>query len=369
MEDSTNDKSAFSNVLNRKKLTRRVRTAINQGTKRLDGSGRSRNNKDACLAACKVPKPTIRNEAEEGASALNIVEEILSKDIHGITRDYLQFFKGRPNPAEYSSFLLPENRPKNRYRDILCLELSRVKLKDHKNDYIHANYVKTLKGEKTFIATQGPLEKTCADFWRMTFDEVEFIVMLCQFIEEGRTKCFKYYPNVVGQALAFGGYVVTCVKENETTDLNLKDLQLKVECEGVVKNIRHINWISWPDRLVPPLGDTIINVLNITRVSTKPIVVHCSAGIEKMNAQSNKYESSAVTGKELRAHRYGAIQTDLQYLFAHATIITYLMKNGKLDDNKSAGANRFLKTYQLIFEKLCAVVRVRKQITEDEQMA
>ena len=51
------------------------------------------------------------------------------------------------------------NLPKNRYRDVVCYEESRVKLKVIKNkegsDYIHANYVSGYNRPQAFILTQG----------------------------------------------------------------------------------------------------------------------------------------------------------------------------------------------------------------------
>uniref|UniRef100_A0A3Q2YFM8 protein-tyrosine-phosphatase n=1 Tax=Hippocampus comes TaxID=109280 RepID=A0A3Q2YFM8_HIPCM len=67
-----------------------------------------------------------------------------------------------------------ENIKKNRYKDILPFDHSRVKLtlttsKDD-TDYINASFIKGVTGTKAYIATQGPLHHTVLDFLRMLWE-------------------------------------------------------------------------------------------------------------------------------------------------------------------------------------------------------
>lgn len=54
---------------------------------------------------------------------------------------------------------LPFNTSKNRYKDVICYDDSRVVLKTQHgkdgSDYIHANYVDGFKKPNAFILTQG----------------------------------------------------------------------------------------------------------------------------------------------------------------------------------------------------------------------
>ena len=44
-----------------------------------------------------------------------------------------------------------------------------------------------------YIATQGPLPNTTADFWRMIWHfEVKVVVNTCRVMEGGRKKCEEY---------------------------------------------------------------------------------------------------------------------------------------------------------------------------------
>ncbi|CAO2606548.1 Tyrosine-protein phosphatase non-receptor type 6 [Lemmus lemmus] len=94
----------------------------------------------------------------------------------------------------------PENKSKNRYKNILPFDHSRVILQGRDSnipgsDYINANYVKVSwasrlgpdENAKTYIASQGCLEATVNDFWQMTWQEnTRIIVMTTREVEKGR---------------------------------------------------------------------------------------------------------------------------------------------------------------------------------------
>ena len=87
-------------------------------------------------------------------------------------------------------------REQNRYTDILAYVHSRVQLLPRAsiqgtdsliNSYINANFVDGPLGpvnNRKIIASQGPLENTYPDFWRMIAQEnVTLIVTTCNVIE------------------------------------------------------------------------------------------------------------------------------------------------------------------------------------------
>ncbi|XP_052453566.1 receptor-type tyrosine-protein phosphatase eta [Carassius gibelio] len=87
--------------------------------------------------------------------------------------------------------LAVENKPKNRYSNVLPYDASRVKLSvcgSPFDDYINANYIPGYNSRKEFIAAQGPLPVTVNEFWRMVWEKNVFtIVMLTRCNEMGRT--------------------------------------------------------------------------------------------------------------------------------------------------------------------------------------
>ena len=72
------------------------------------------------------------------------------------------------------------NREKNRYNNILCYDVTRVILKTDPtgNDYINASHLDGFQKDKAYIASQGPLENTCEDFWRMVWENLTSTIVM-----------------------------------------------------------------------------------------------------------------------------------------------------------------------------------------------
>ncbi|KAJ2970539.1 hypothetical protein NQ176_g8139 [Zarea fungicola] len=90
-----------------------------------------------------------------------------------------------------------EKGVKNRYKDILPFEHSRVRLENKPAgscDYINASNLSASRSNKKYIATQGPLPATYEDFWSVVWDQdVRVIVMLTAMMEGGNMKCHPYW--------------------------------------------------------------------------------------------------------------------------------------------------------------------------------
>ncbi|MED6271635.1 Tyrosine-protein phosphatase non-receptor type 21 [Characodon lateralis] len=89
----------------------------------------------------------------------------------------------RPPGGECTIALLPENRDKNRFVDVLPYDNTRVELvptKENNTGYINASHIKvTLGGQEwSYIAAQGPLSHTCPDFWQMVWEEGVAIIAM-----------------------------------------------------------------------------------------------------------------------------------------------------------------------------------------------
>uniref|UniRef100_A0ACB8ENK1 Tyrosine-protein phosphatase non-receptor type 18 n=1 Tax=Sphaerodactylus townsendi TaxID=933632 RepID=A0ACB8ENK1_9SAUR len=92
-----------------------------------------------------------------------------------------------------------ENVKKNRYKDILPYDQTRVVLnlltEEGQTDYINANFIQGVDNKRCYIATQGPLRHTVLDFWRMVWQyKVKVIVMACREVEMGKKNVSFYWP-------------------------------------------------------------------------------------------------------------------------------------------------------------------------------
>ncbi|XP_052873702.1 uncharacterized protein LOC128279021 [Anopheles cruzii] len=118
------------------------------------------------------------------------------------------------------------SQAKNRYKTILPNEHSRVILEPERaasiagEPYINANFIKGPDyANNSYIATQGPLPNTIYEFWLMVHQNIvrtaataegcpprleQKIVMLTNFVENGRQKCAIYFPQDEADWLAFG---------------------------------------------------------------------------------------------------------------------------------------------------------------------
>uniref|UniRef100_A0A915Q4B1 Protein-tyrosine-phosphatase n=1 Tax=Setaria digitata TaxID=48799 RepID=A0A915Q4B1_9BILA len=220
----------------------------------------------------------VTDEQKENYS--NFLLEMFGLGVDGIIKQFQTYLKAYI-PPNISHTAFDKNMKKNRYKDVVCIDDSRVLLQCGDSDYIHANHVKGDPFMNPFICTQGPLAITVNDFWFMIMQEkVSNIVMLCNVEEAGKKKCFQYWPREVGSSLTFGDVQVTCSEVDETNDTTYVMSTLEAENKKNRLVIKHMRWKDWPDKGVPSSVLAPFRILKIARQSLqRPTVIHCSAGI------------------------------------------------------------------------------------------
>uniref|UniRef100_A0A7N6F8Q4 protein-tyrosine-phosphatase n=1 Tax=Anabas testudineus TaxID=64144 RepID=A0A7N6F8Q4_ANATE len=244
-----------------------------------------------------------------------------------------------------------ENVKKNRYKDILPFDHSRVKLTlkttNQDTDYINANFIKGIGGLEAYIATQGPLPNTVIDFWRMNWQyNVAVIVMACREFEMGRKKCERYFPLLGEEPMSFGPFRISCESEQTRTDYIIRTL--RVEHENETRRITQFHYLNWPDHDVPSSFDSILDMIGLMREYQEnddvPICVHCSAGCGRTGAICaidytwNLLKAGKIPEdfnvfrliQEMRTQRHSAVQTKEQYELVHRAIAQLFHKQVQL---------------------------------------
>ncbi|XP_065267816.1 tyrosine-protein phosphatase non-receptor type 12 [Emys orbicularis] len=234
-----------------------------------------------------------------------------------------------------------ENVKKNRYKDILPFDHSRVKLTlktlPQDSDYINANFIKGVHGPQAYVATQGPLANTVIDFWRMIWEyNVAIIVMACREFEMGRKKCERYWPLHGGESVTFGPFQISCEAEQARTDYYIRTLLLEFQNE--TRRVYQFHYVNWPDHDVPSSFDSILDMISLMREYQEhedvPICIHCSAGCGRTGAICaidytwNLLKAGKIPEEfnvfnliqDMRTQRHSAVQTKEQYELVHRAI-------------------------------------------------
>jgi len=222
-----------------------------------------------------------------------------------------------------------ENSRRNRYCDIMPYERNRVKLDvmNKSNDYINASYVKLNlfpeNPSKYYIATQGPTKNTYKQFWQMVYDKCPLgpdvvIVMVTPLVEQGREKCFKYWPSVSSssssstpnstidipreQVVQYGDDEEKARSEfKHELKLEFIDEQQYEEEKGKGSNhlytrlkltdvetnnykiVHHLYFDKWADMSSPTSIENILTLIKhcdeLNAQYRNPIISHCSAGV------------------------------------------------------------------------------------------
>ncbi|XP_064511732.1 receptor-type tyrosine-protein phosphatase beta isoform X3 [Pseudopipra pipra] len=238
--------------------------------------------------------------------------------------------------------LLPENRGKNRYNNILPYDTSRVKLSnvddDPCSDYINASYIPGNNFRREYIATQGPLPGTKDEFWKMAWEQnVHNIVMVTQCVEKGRVKCDHYWP-LDQDSLYYGDLIVEMLSESVLPEWTIREFKICSEEQlDSTRLIRHFHYTVWPDHGVPETTQSLIQFVRTVRdyinrtPDTGPTIVHCSAGVgrtgtfialDRILQQLDSKDTVDIYAAvhDLRLHRVHMVQTECQYVYLHQCV-------------------------------------------------
>ncbi|XP_071603710.1 receptor-type tyrosine-protein phosphatase-like N isoform X1 [Heliangelus exortis] len=229
------------------------------------------------------------------------------------------------------------NLKKNRNPDYVPYDHVRIRLKAESNpsrsDFINASpIIEHDPRMPAYIATQGPLSHTIADFWQMVWEHgCTVIVMLSPLAEDSVKQCDRYWPDE-GSSL-YHIYEVNLVSEHIwCEDFLVRSFYLKNVQSQETRTLTQFHFLSWPAEGIPattrPLLDFRRKVNKCYRGRSCPIIVHCSDGAGRTGtyilvdmvlnrmAKGVKEIDIAATLEHIRDQRPGMVQTKDQFEFA-----------------------------------------------------
>ncbi|XP_044080526.1 tyrosine-protein phosphatase non-receptor type 13 isoform X7 [Neovison vison] len=235
-----------------------------------------------------------------------------------------------------------ENRRKNRYKNILPYDATRVPLGDE-GGYINASFIKIPVGKEEFvyIACQGPLPTTVGDFWQMIWEQKSTVIaMMTQEVEGEKIKCQRYWPNILGQTTMVNDRLrLALVRMQQLKGFVVRAMALEEIQTGEIRHISHLNFTAWPDHDTPSQPDDLLTFISYMRHIHRsgPIITHCSAGIGRSGtlicidvvlgliSQDLEFDISDLV-RCMRLQRHGMVQTEDQYIFCYQVILYVLTR-------------------------------------------
>ncbi|XP_075978544.1 tyrosine-protein phosphatase Lar isoform X4 [Anticarsia gemmatalis] len=266
------------------------------------------------------------------------IERLKANDNLKFSQEYESIEPGQQFTWDHSN--MEVNKPKNRYANVIAYDHSRVILQPIDgilgSDYINANYCDGYRKHNAYVATQGPLQETLADFWRMCWElRTSTIVMMTKLEERTRIKCDQYWPSRGTET--YGMMAVTIAEVQELATYCIRTFQVERNGNSAERReIKQLQFTAWPDHGVPDHPAPFLQFLRRVRAlnppDAGPLVVHCSAGvgrtgcfivIDSMLERARHERTVDIYGHVtcLRAQRNYMVQTEDQYIFIHDALL------------------------------------------------
>ncbi|XP_053331303.1 tyrosine-protein phosphatase non-receptor type 21 isoform X2 [Spea bombifrons] len=309
------------------------------------------------ISPIRMPLPG--EDREERVQATNderckLLEQRLEQGM--VFTEYEQIQKKRLPETECSFARLPENTERNRFQDVLPYDDTRVELvptKENNTGYINASHIKVTVGgvDWDYIASQGPVQNTCQDFWQMVWEQgVSIIAMVTLEEEGGREKSYRYWPRLGSRhnTVTYGRFKITTRFRTDsgcyaTTGLKIKHLLTNQE-----RTVWHLQYTDWPEHGHPDDLKGFLSYLeeiqSVRRHTNStadpgtpnpPVLVHCSAGVGRTGVvilsevmiaclEHNEMRDIHLVLDKLRQQRMMMVQTIAQYTFVYKVLIQFL---------------------------------------------
>ncbi|XP_004699121.1 tyrosine-protein phosphatase non-receptor type 21 [Echinops telfairi] len=309
------------------------------------------------LSLSRLPLPDEGKEVPSRATndeRCKILEQRLEQGM--VFTEYERILKKRLVDGDCLTARLPENAERNRFQDVLPYDSARVELvptKENNTGYINASHIKVAVSgiEWDYIATQGPLQNTCQDFWQMVWEQgIAVIAMVTAEEEGGREKSFRYWPRLGSRhnTVTYGRFKITTRFRTDSGCYATTGLKLKHLLTGQERTVWHLQYTDWPEHGYPEDTKGFLSYLeeiqsvrrhtNSTsepKSPSPPLLVHCSAGVGRTGVvilseimiaclEHNEVLDIPRMLGMLRQQRMMMVQTLCQYTFVYRVLIQFL---------------------------------------------
>lgn len=281
-----------------------------------------------------------------------------------IKREFATLESRTMDPSAYHFETSFVNMEKNRYSNVLANEQTLYPSRQSASPprYINGNLV-DLGVTPVFVACQAPTPAVIPDFLLTLYDQrLPLVLMLTQTEESMMVKADPYWPApnaTEASPTVYGGVAVwpdPASPEKEDGALELVRRAFFIRPVGSVgvagsadtatlspaHRVDMVQYVGWPDHGVPnstAAFEALVNEINAydEKGNTKPIVVHCSAGIGRTGTLIGAYAAVSLMkdGKlapntmytlvaAMRQARFGMVQRVEQYMFMYQIVMHYM---------------------------------------------
>ncbi|KAM3719400.1 Tyrosine-protein phosphatase non-receptor type [Dirofilaria immitis] len=304
------------------------------------------------------------HDSDESKTLINFTRHVCSMTVYGLFFDYATVIS---KDSKDSSVICEQHGTLNRYKDIRCLDQTRVKVPhpSDNHDYINANYVDGFRENKKFILTQSPMENTVESFWAMIYQEnvVEIVAMTSLH----SATIFLYIPIKQSVTATFGPYSVKFCGSQLIRDAYEASVLKLRKGDGQERKILHICFYAWHNKGTPERPTEMLYLVSDINYNRKlfvkeaeksgwltdgcsPIVVHCLTGSGRSGTlavldiccRKMDYTEKLPNGNVLvdvrdtvlrvRTQRDKAVMKPEQYLLLHLLVIEYALRQKYYDD-------------------------------------
>uniref|UniRef100_A0A0N4Z429 Protein-tyrosine-phosphatase n=1 Tax=Parastrongyloides trichosuri TaxID=131310 RepID=A0A0N4Z429_PARTI len=309
-------------------------------------------------------------KATDAGKLLDIVKE--SRDVQKVRNKCVTREKCR---RFFAVLRDPKLKGRIRYDSVSCLDNASVFIGDgptfELSSFIHANeMIYDIKGgfKRKIIMCQAPVPETFEHMYDMIFKYNVGIIVILVSSAEAKIKPPKWSPYLPAKdkKLESKSYIIIGKGGSRTDELSITETNYTIAQKSDDKkfiNFKVYHYETWPDGSVPK---TPISVLELYKriisdnEANRNIIIHCSAGIGRTGTlaliilmidtiYSSKSFNPIKSLDFLRKHRFRAVQTDSQFLFA-ITIVLEVFKDDliKIDSRLYSG---FVETIKNIYKR------------------